>query len=46
MSRTITVLATDAPAVLAAIDTARARVWAAAGEHAPDRQASASTPRW
>ena len=45
VSRTITALAQDAPAALAAIDTARAstraRVWAAAGRHAPDHQASA-----
>jgi len=38
----------DAGAALAAIDTARAtaraRVWALAGEHAPDHQASAKAP--
>jgi DDE family transposase len=48
VSRTITALAKDAPAVLAAIDTARAgaraRVWALAGEHAPDHDASAGDP--
>jgi len=48
VSRTITALALDAPAALAAIDTARAqaraRVWAAAGEHAPDHDASAAAP--
>jgi len=40
ISRTIDALAADAPAALAAIDTARAaaraRVWALAGRHAPD----------
>jgi hypothetical protein len=48
VSRTITALAKDATAVLAAIDTARAsaraRVWALAGEHAPDHHASAGDP--
>jgi hypothetical protein len=48
VSRTITALAADAPAALAAIDTARAaaraKVWALAGEHAPDRRASAADP--
>src|SRR4051794_15257215 len=48
VSRTITALAKDAPAALAAIDparaVARARVWALAGEHAPDHQASGADP--
>jgi len=46
--RTITALAADAPAVLAAINTARAaaraRVWELAGVHAPDHDVSAATP--
>jgi hypothetical protein len=48
VSRTITALAGDAPAVLAAIDTARAagraRAWKLAGAHAPNHGASARTP--
>jgi hypothetical protein len=48
VSRTITALAGDAPAVLAAIDTARAagraRAWKLAGVHAPNHGASASAP--
>jgi len=48
VSRTIDALAADAPAVLKAINTARAaaraRVWAAAGNHAPDHATSASRP--
>jgi len=48
VSRTITALAADAPAALAAIDTARAaarsRVWAAAGRDAPDHDTSAAAP--
>jgi hypothetical protein len=48
VSRTITALAGDAPAVLAAIDTARAagraRAWKLAGTHAPNHGASARTP--
>jgi hypothetical protein len=48
VSRTITALAKDAPAVLAAIDTARAaaraRVWALAGQDAPDHGSSAGDP--
>ena len=48
VSRTITTLAADAPAALAAIDTAgaaaRSRVWAAAGRDAPDHNASAAQP--
>jgi Transposase DDE domain group 1 len=48
VSRTIDALATDAPAVLKAIDAARAaaraRVWAAAGDHAPDHATSTSRP--
>jgi hypothetical protein len=48
VSRTITALAMDAPAVLAAIDTARAvaraRAWKLAGTHAPNHGASARTP--
>jgi hypothetical protein len=46
--RTITALAADAPAVLAAIDTARAvgraRAWKLAGKHAPDHGASSAAP--
>jgi len=46
VSRTITALAADTPASLAAIDTARAsarsRVWALAGVHAPDHYTSAA----
>jgi Transposase DDE domain group 1 len=48
VSRTITALATDLPAVLAAVDAARAharsRVWQVAGEHAPDHGADTSRP--
>jgi hypothetical protein len=48
VSRTIDALAADAPAALRAIDTARAgaraRVWALAGEHAPDHGADAAAP--
>jgi hypothetical protein len=48
VSRTITALAADAPAALAAIDTARAlaraRVWGLAGEHAPDAGVDAARP--
>ena len=48
VSRTITALAADAPAALAAIDTARAagreQAWQVAGVHAPDHGASARTP--
>ena len=48
VSRTITALAADAPAALAAIDTARAaaraRVWKRAGVRAPDHGTSASVP--
>jgi hypothetical protein len=48
VSRTIDVLAGDVTAALAAIETARAaaraRVWALAGEHAPDATASAAAP--
>jgi hypothetical protein len=48
VSRTITALAADAPAVLAAIDTARAvgraRAWKLAGKHAPDHGASSAAP--
>ena len=48
VSRAISTLAADAPAALAAIDTARAaaraRVWAAAGSHAPDHDSSARDP--
>ncbi len=48
VSRTVTALAADAPAVLAAIDAARAdaraRVWGLAGEHAPDHDACADRP--
>ncbi len=48
VSRTISALAADAPAALAAIDTARAagraRAWKLAGKHAPDHGASPRTP--
>ena len=48
MSRLIDTLAADAPAALAAINTARAavqgRVWNLAGTDAPDHQATASDP--
>jgi hypothetical protein len=48
VSRTIDVLAEDAPAALAAIDTARAaaraRAWKLAGVHAPDHDVDAARP--
>jgi len=48
VSRCIDALAADAPAALAAINTARAtaraRAWSLAGEHAPDHAADASSP--
>lgn len=48
VSRTIAALAGDAPAVLRAIDAARAgaraRVWSLAGEHAPDHGTDAARP--
>jgi hypothetical protein len=48
VSRTIDVLAADAPRALKAINTARAAAracaWRRAGEHAPDRDASADAP--
>jgi Transposase DDE domain group 1 len=48
VSRLITALATDAPAALAAINTARAAArstaWTAAGDRAPDHQADAQHP--
>jgi hypothetical protein len=48
VSRTIDALAADAPAALKAIDAARAKAraaaWSAAGEQAPDHQASTQTP--
>ncbi len=48
VSRTIDVLAADAPVALKAINTARATaraaVWALAGEHAPDRAVNAAAP--
>jgi hypothetical protein len=48
VSRCIDTLAADATAALAAIDaaraTVRARAWAAAGEHAPDREADVAAP--
>ena len=48
VSRTVDALAADAPAALRAIDAARAvaraRVWALAGEHAPDHDADAAAP--
>jgi len=48
VSRTIAALAGDAGSALAAVDTARAtaraRVWALAGQHAPDHAATAAAP--
>ena len=48
VSRTIDVLAADAPAALKAIGTARAaaraQVWCLAGEHAPDHSVNAAAP--
>ena len=48
VSRTVTALAKDVTAALAAIDTARAaaraRVWALAGQHAPDHDTDATSP--
>jgi hypothetical protein len=48
VSRTIAALAADAPAVLRAIDTARAaareQAWRLAGEHAPDHGSDAKQP--
>jgi hypothetical protein len=48
VSRTIDALAADAPAVLKALNaaraTARAQVWSLAGEHAPDHAVDAATP--
>jgi hypothetical protein len=48
VSRTIATLAADAPAVLAAIDTARAaarrRAWTLAGTNAPDHEVDARRP--
>jgi len=48
VSRTVAVLAKDADAVLAAVDTARAaaraRVWVLAGDQAPDHGADAASP--
>jgi len=48
VSRTIGALAADAPAVLKAIDAARAlarkRAWAIAGQHAPDHDTNATNP--
>jgi len=48
VSRTITALAADAPAALAAMDTARAaaraQVWKWAGVNAPDHDTSAAVP--
>ena len=48
VSRTIDALAVDAPAALAAIDTARAaaraRAWQLAGPHAPDHDVDAARP--
>ncbi len=48
VSRTIAALAADAPAALAAINTARAtaraRVWSLAGKHAPDHDTDAGNP--
>lgn len=48
VSRTVAVLAADVDRVLAAVEKARAgaraRVWALAGEHAPDHGASSAAP--
>jgi hypothetical protein len=48
VSRTIDILAADAPAALKAIDTARAAarstVWRLAGPHPPNRDVSAEAP--
>jgi hypothetical protein len=48
VSRAITALASEAPAALKAIDTARAaareRAWRLAGDHAPDHGSSAKQP--
>lgn len=48
VSRLITALAADAPAVLTAIDTARAKArgaaWTHAGDHAPDHDITADNP--
>ena len=48
VSRAITALAAEAPAALAAIDSARAgsrqRAWQLAGQHAPDHATSAKHP--
>jgi len=48
VSRTVAALAADAPAALAAIDTARAaaraQVWALAGKDAPDHHIDAANP--
>src|SRR3954454_6958447 len=48
VSRTIDALAADAPAALAAIDTARAaaraRAWRLAGSHGPDHNVDAARP--
>ena len=48
VSRTIDALATDAAAALKALDVARAaarvRVWALAGQHAPDHRMTAAAP--
>jgi hypothetical protein len=48
VSRAIDALAADAPAALKALDmaraAARARVWALAGEHAPDHNTTAAAP--
>jgi hypothetical protein len=44
VSRTIDMLAADASRALAAIATARARVWRLAGEHAPDHGIDADRP--
>jgi hypothetical protein len=48
VSRTIDALAADAPAALKAINTARAsaraQVWALAGDHAPDHAVDAAAP--
>ncbi len=44
VSRTIDILAADASAALKAIDTARARAWQLARDHAPDHHVDAAHP--
>lgn len=44
VSRTIDRLANEVTSVLAAIDTARARAWALAGDHVPDHKIDPGRP--